>query len=130
MNVDPSKGIGRALLTALRQLAQSSGHGELGSAKIIILGFSGTGSLVGRLAEFAPDRVLAVIPTAPGHFDPLGVDTINLSIKTLAIPQLILVGSSISFPARSDPTLTLGGTSTRAHPGRSLSKTRRHIVAS
>jgi hypothetical protein len=72
MNVDPSKGIGRALLGALTQLAQSSNHPELGSAKLILLGFSGTGSLVGRLAEFAPDRILAVIATAPGHFDPLG----------------------------------------------------------
>jgi hypothetical protein len=94
MNVDPSKGIGRALFAALGQLAQSSGHPELGSAKLILLGFSGTGSLVGRLAAFAPDRMLAVIPTAPGHFDPLGMDTISLSRKALAIPQLILVGSS------------------------------------
>ena len=67
-----------------RQLAQSSSHPELGSAKLILLGFSGTGSLVGRLAEFAPDRMLAVIPTAPGHFDPLGMDTISLSPKALA----------------------------------------------
>jgi hypothetical protein len=71
MNVDPSKGIGRALFAALTQLAQSASHPELRSAKLILLGFSGTGSLVGRFAEFAPDRVLAVIPTAPGHFDPL-----------------------------------------------------------
>lgn len=94
MNVDPSKGIGRALFAALGQLAQSSGHPELGSAKLILLGFSGTGSLVGRLAEFAPDRMLAIIPTAPGHFYPLGMDTIRLSLNALAIPQLILVGSS------------------------------------
>jgi hypothetical protein len=103
MNVDPSKGIGRALLAALRQLAQSSGHGELGSAKMILLGFSGTGSLVGRLAEFAPDRVLAVIPTAPAQYDPLGMDTINLSIKALAIPQLILVGSSDAVSGTQRP---------------------------
>jgi len=103
MNVDPSRGIGRALLAALEQLAQSSGHAELGSAKLILLGFSGTGSLVGRLAEFAPDRILAVIPTAPAQYDPLGVDTINLSPKSLAIPHLILVGSSDAVSGTQRP---------------------------
>jgi len=32
MNVDPSMGIGRALFSALTQLAQTSGHPELASA--------------------------------------------------------------------------------------------------
>jgi hypothetical protein len=94
MNVDPSRGIGRALFTALTQLGQSSNHHELGSAKLILLGFSGTGSLVGRMAGFAPNRILAVVSTNPGHFDPLGVDTIRLSRAAVAIPQLILAGSS------------------------------------
>ena len=103
MNVDPSKGIGRALFSALTQLAQTSSHPELASAKLILLGFSGTGSLVGRLAEFAPDRVLAVIPTDPGHFDPLGVDTIRLSSKAVAIPQLILTGSADAVSGTQRP---------------------------
>jgi len=103
MNVDPSQGIGRAMLAALTQFAQSSDHAELGAAKLILLGFSGTGSLVGRLADFAPDRVLAVIPTAPGHFVPLGMDTIHLSPKALAIPQLILVGSSDAVSGTQQP---------------------------
>lgn len=42
MNVDPSKGLGRTLFAALTQLAQSSSHLELASAKLILLGFSGT----------------------------------------------------------------------------------------
>jgi dienelactone hydrolase len=103
MNVDPSQGIGRALLAALRQLATISGHPELGSAKLILLGFSGTGSLVGRLTEFAPDRILAVIATSPGHFDPLGMNTINLSAKTGTIPQLIMVGSSDAVSGTQRP---------------------------
>jgi dienelactone hydrolase len=103
MNVDPSKGLGRALFAALTQLAQASSHPELGSAKLILLGFSGTGSLAGRLAEFAPDRILAVIPTDPGHFDPLGVDTIFLSPKAVAIPHLILVGSSDAVSGTQRP---------------------------
>jgi hypothetical protein len=103
INVDPSKGIGRALFAALTQLAQSSAHAELASAQLILLGFSGTGSLVGRLAEFAPDRILAVIPTDPGHFDPLGVDTISLSLRALAIPHLILTGSSDAVSGTQRP---------------------------
>jgi dienelactone hydrolase len=93
MNMDPSKGIGRALFSALTQFAASSGHPELASSKLILLGFSGTGSLVGRFAEYAPDRVLAVLATGPGHSDPLGVDTITLSPKAAAIPHLVLAGS-------------------------------------
>jgi hypothetical protein len=93
MNMDPSKGIGRALFSALTQFAGVSGHPELASAKLILLGFSGTGSLVGRFAEYAPDRVLAVIAAHPGH-NPLGVDTIDLSLRAAAIPQLILTGST------------------------------------
>jgi hypothetical protein len=93
LNMDPQKGVGRALLSALAQFAELSGHPELASAKLILLGFSGTGSLVGRFAEYAPDRVLAVIAGDPGH-NPLGVDTIELSSKAAAIPQLILAGST------------------------------------
>ena len=103
MNVDPSKGIGRALFIAFTQLAEGSGHPELTSSRLILLGFSGTGSLVGRLADFAPDRVLAVIPTVPGHFDPLGMDTIKLSPKAAAIPQLILTGSADAVSGTERP---------------------------
>ena len=56
------------------------------SAKLILLGFSGTGSLVGRFAEYAPDRVLAIIAANPGH-NPLGLETIELSRKGTAIPN-------------------------------------------
>ena len=103
MNVDPPKGIGRALFAALTELAQTSGHSELAAAKLILLGFSGTGSLVGRLTGFAPDRVAAVIATNPGHFDPLGMDTISLSSRALAIPQLILAGSTDAVSGTQRP---------------------------
>src|SRR4030095_14696693 len=93
MNMDPAKGIGRALFSALPQFADMSQHPELASAKLVLLGFSGTGSLVGRFAEYAPDRVLAVIAANPGH-SPLGLETIELSPKGRAIPQLIIAGST------------------------------------
>ena len=36
MNMDPSKGMGRALFSALSQFAESSGHPELASAKVFL----------------------------------------------------------------------------------------------
>ena len=103
VNVDPSKGIGRALFTALSQVGQSSNHQELVSAKLILLGFSGTGSLVGRMAGFAPKRMLAVVSTNPGHFDPLGMDTISLSRTAAAIPELILTGGADAVSGTQRP---------------------------
>ena len=94
MDVDPSKGIGRALFTALDQLAESSGHSELASAKLTLLSFSGGGSLVARLTPFVTDRIIAAIPANPSQFDPLGMDTVNLSPEAMAVPQLILTGSA------------------------------------
>jgi hypothetical protein len=90
MDVDPEHGIGRALFRALDQLGQASKHGELQTGKVIVFGFSGAGSLSGRLPGFAPDRVLASIDYAPGQYDPLGMDTIQLSPAAAAIPQLIV----------------------------------------
>jgi len=103
MDIDPFSGLGRGLLVALRQFADKSKHRELTTTKLILLGFSGTGSLVGRFAAYAPERVIAVIATDPGHFDPLGVDTINLSPHAAAIPQLILVGSADAISGTQRP---------------------------
>jgi dienelactone hydrolase len=94
MNVEPARGLGRALFAALGQLALRTDHPELAAAPLVLLGFSGTGSLVGRFAAYAPDRVAAIVASDPGHFDPLGVDTIDLSPTAAAIPQLVLAGSS------------------------------------
>lgn len=103
INVEPSKGLGRALFTAIAHLSTSAGHGELTSAKLILLGFSGTGSLVGRFAAYATDRLLAVIATNPGHHDPVGMDTIALSATAAAVPQLVLVGSADAVSGTARP---------------------------
>lgn len=90
IDVQPEHGIGRALFTALDQLAQLSKHGELTSAKVIVFGFSGGGSLAGRFPGYSPDRVMAAIAYAPGQYDPLGMDTIELPAAAAAVPQLII----------------------------------------
>jgi hypothetical protein len=94
MDMDPSHGIGRALFTALEQFAQQSGHPELSSAKLILLGFSGTGALFARFVGYAPDRVVASIPTDPGHYDPVGVDKVRLPPAALAVPELVIAGGA------------------------------------
>ena len=45
MDIVPDHGIGRALITALDQLAKNAHHPELACSKLIMLGFSGAGFL-------------------------------------------------------------------------------------
>jgi dienelactone hydrolase len=94
MDMDPSHGIGRALFTALDQFSKQSGHPELRSAKLILLGFSGTGALFAHFVGFAPDRVVAAILANPGHYDPVGMDNVHLSAAALMVPELIIVGGA------------------------------------
>lgn len=94
MDVVPEHGIGRALLTALDQFANAAHHPELAWSKLILLGFSGAGSLVARMAEYVPERILAVVEYAPSQYAPLGMDTIELSGKALTIPQLIIANGA------------------------------------
>jgi pimeloyl-ACP methyl ester carboxylesterase len=94
MDMDPSHGIGRALFSAADQFAHLSGHPELSSAKLILLGFSGTGALFAHFVGYAPDRVVAAILAAPGHYDPVGIDRVHLSPTAIQVPELIIVGGA------------------------------------
>ena len=94
MDVDPAHGIGRALFQALDQFAVSENRSELRSAPIIAMGWSGAGSLVGRLAGFRPARYLAGIAYAPGQYEPLGMDTIELPDDAIRPPQLIIANGA------------------------------------
>jgi len=94
MDMDPSHGIGRALFTALDQFARQSSHSELSSAKLILLGFSGTGALFAHFVGYAPDRIVASIPADAGHYDPVGVDNVHLPSSALAVPELIMTGGA------------------------------------
>lgn len=92
MDVDPEKGLGRALFAALNQLAAESHHPELHTAPVIVLGFSGAGALAARMPAFAPRRVAAAVVSHAGQVPPLGLNTISLSRESLAVPQLVIVG--------------------------------------
>ena len=102
MIVEPRSGVGRSLFTALDQFAESTNRPELKAVGVIAMGWSGAGSLVARLAGYRPDRYLAAIAYAPGSYDPLGMDTIQLTAEAMAIPQLILAngGDKINGTAR------------------------------
>jgi hypothetical protein len=94
MDMDPTHGVGRALFTALEQFANQSNHRELASAKLILLGFSGTGALFAHFVGFAPDRVVASLPTDPGHYDPVGIDSVRLPPAAIDVPELIMAGGA------------------------------------
>lgn len=92
MDMYPEHGLGRSLFSALNAIGRESGHPELGKAKLIVLGFSGTGAYFGHFVAYAPDRVLAAVLTNPGQTDPENVDKIVLDEKGVAVPELIIVG--------------------------------------
>lgn len=94
MIVEPSRGVGRALFAALDQFASITGHVELASASLIVMGWSGAGSLAARLPGYRPDRILASIDYAPGQYIPLGMDTIHLSDEAMRSPQLIIANGA------------------------------------
>jgi hypothetical protein len=94
MDMNPSHGIGRALFAALNQFALQTGHSELSSAKLILLGFSGTGALFAHFVGYAPDRIVASIPTNAGHYDPVGIDNVQLPPPALAVPELVVTGGA------------------------------------
>jgi hypothetical protein len=94
MDMNPSHGIGRSLITAISQLGQITGHSELSSAKLILLGFSGTGVLFAHFVGYAPNRIVASIVADPGHYDPVGIDSVRLPPVAIRVPELILTGGA------------------------------------
>jgi hypothetical protein len=105
MDVVPEHGIGRALFTALKQFASTSQHAELAHSALTFFSFSGGGSLVARMAGFSPDRTLAVIAYAPGQYEPLGMDTINLPKKASDVPHLIITNGADNVNGTARPYL-------------------------
>jgi hypothetical protein len=94
MDIIPEHGIGRALLQSLNQFAQQSHHPELSASKLILFSFSGGGSMVARMVAFAPNRILAAIEYAPGHYEPIGINTVNLPDAALSVPQFIIANGA------------------------------------
>jgi predicted esterase len=94
MNMDPAEGLGPSFFRALDQFARETHHPELPKADLILLGFSGAGPLTGRFIAEYPNRILAGILSAPGHFPPQGIDTVQLNHEAQQIPELIIAGGA------------------------------------
>ena len=92
MDVDPAKGLGRALFVALDQLAAETNHKELKVVPAVFLGFSAAGALAARMPGVAPQRTVAAVVSHAGQSPPLGLNTIEFSDESLAVPELIIVG--------------------------------------
>ena len=103
MDLYPEHGLGRSLFTALGTIGKESGHPELSQARLIVLGFSGTGAYFGHFVTFAPDRVLAAILTNPGTNEPNNLNRIRLDKKAAAVPELIVVGGIDTISGTSKP---------------------------
>lgn len=103
MIVLPEKGVGRSLFSALDQFADSAGRPELKTIGIIAMGWSGAGSLVGRLSGYRPERYVAGIAYAPGQYEPLGMDTIELSDQAMRNPQLIIANGGDNINGTERP---------------------------
>lgn len=94
----PANGIGRAMLSALDDFAQSSKHGELATAKLILVGVAQAGPLAAAMPAFAADRVLAGIVYAP-----LGVAGLKLAPQHAGIPQLIIANGADPVAGTREP---------------------------
>lgn len=103
MNMDPSRGLGRALFTALDQFSKIADHRELTTAKLIFLGFSGAGPLCARLVGSSPDRAMVAVLSSPGHYEPMGIDTVELSPQARDVPELIIAGSADNVSGTARP---------------------------
>jgi hypothetical protein len=128
MNMEPANGLGPALLRALDQLADQTGHHELSSAKLIFMGFSGAGPLCARLVALLPDRTVAAILSSSGHYDPVGIDTVKLDQRMLSVPELILAGGADKGRVPLGPMLTSGNIVGGVHHGPLSSRTESHIA--
>jgi hypothetical protein len=102
MDILPEHGIGRALLPSVNQFAHQSHHPELAASQLILFSFSGGGSMVARMVAYAPDGMLAPIEYAPGHYNPIGIDTVNLTKAALSVPGLIIANGADNYVEPSD----------------------------
>ncbi len=92
LQIDASKGPGRALFVALDQLGTLTGHTELANANVLLFGFSAAGYLSMTMANDYSSRVLGGILLAPAssHAD---IDDLAVTPAAAAIPMLILANA-------------------------------------
>jgi hypothetical protein len=82
-------GPGRALFTALDQLAASTSHPELTNSGVVMFGFSAAGVLAATTANYKPSRVIGVIVYC-GASSPQEMNRVVPTQAALQIPFLVL----------------------------------------
>jgi hypothetical protein len=89
---DAAQGPGRALLLALTQFSQSTGHAELATAKVYLFGFSAAGALSMTFVNAYPNRVAGAITLAAASST---INPANIAIDAPAaqVPMLILANA-------------------------------------
>lgn len=88
-------GSGRAMLAGLVALGRASGHPEMGTVPLFVLGFSAGGQFSYSFASFCPERVAAFVPNKSGNFQPPA----NAAVR--AIPGLFITGEKDKiFPSQ------------------------------
>jgi hypothetical protein len=70
------------------------------------------GSMVVRMVGYAPDRILAGIEYVPGHYEPIGIDTVKLPEAVLSVPQFIIANAADNICGLSDHMPILRDTTT------------------
>jgi hypothetical protein len=84
---DAMRGTGAALLEALKEFAQQSGHAEVFQAPLLLYGESAGGQFDYDFALWKPDRVMAFVVNKGGYYDHDEPDS-----RTCSIPGLFFLG--------------------------------------
>lgn len=100
IDMAPEHGLGRALFSALDELAVQSKHGELTSSKVLVLGYAEAAALAARLAEYARDRVLAAAVYAP-----VAIEEVTVGGTAIGVPQLVIANSADVLAGTRGPYL-------------------------
>jgi len=64
--------------------------------------------MVARMVAYAPDRILAAIEYAPGHWDPIGIDTVKLPKAAFSVPQFIIANGADNICGTQRPYAYFG----------------------
>lgn len=88
---EANNGSGAALLEAIKEFAQKSGHPEVENAPLILWGHSAGGQFNYEFACWKPDRLIAFIVNKGGYYS-----TYNPSPETLQVPAVFFIGANDS----------------------------------
>ncbi len=84
---DAMNGTGDALLQALKEFAEKSGHAEIAQAPLLLYGESAGGQFDYDFVLWKPERVMSFVVNKGGYYDRESADS-----RTCAVPGLFFLG--------------------------------------